>query len=179
MKHEGLIHAIGALDDDLLTEALEPLPKETRKPTALTRCLMLAACLALVVFGAVSLFSGGTALKLEVEGNVLREKEPVELSLLTTARQSSGGQRELTLNLSCGKETWQLSCGEGCAFWDDDGQLCTSLTVSGEREVSWILDLSAGQSFTLTARGTEETMLVTAILTQDGEGVLLTAEQQK
>lgn len=178
MKNEGLMRAIGALDDDLVTEALEPLPRQKRKPAVYLRCLMAAACLALVVLGAASIFSQETALELSVDGTVLEQNVPAELSLHTAARQGSAEQKELTVHISGSGGAWLLHCGEGSGLWDSDGQLCSSLTVAGETEISWILDLSDRESFTLSVQGNEETLLLTAILTQNGEGLLLTVTPQ-
>lgn len=163
MENEWLLRAFGELDDDLITEAHSPVPQRSRLRTLLPRCAAIAACLVLVL----------TALRLALprthtpsvclqEVELLEDGATVELPLPATLQLRSTSGTEIPLHLVPDGAVLTLTAGDGSLLLDADGTAQTTLTLSGETDLIWLVEPGAQTRFTLTLDSDGQTWLLTA-----------------
>lgn len=143
MKHEAMVRAMSALDDDLIAEALSAA--KPRKVRAFPRVLAAAACLALIVTAALTLTRRAPETDILIGGTVLTgapvpidQPAPMALAPVESVQQ-------LSVSL-----TFESKSGDEVEVTVSDGVLIqplyslqeefASYTVSGKVQLSWTIE---------------------------------------
>lgn len=143
MKHEAMVRAMSALDDDLIAEALSAAGP--RKARAFPRVLAAAACLALIVTAALTLTRRAPETDILIGGTVLTgapvpidQPAPMALAPVESAQP-------LSVSL-----TFESKSGDEVEVTVSDGVLIqplyslqeefASYTVSGKVQLSWTIE---------------------------------------
>ena len=176
-KKEGLARALTEIDDRFLEEENRPA-RPIRFPAPALR--MAAACLllALLCVPVYRHFAAG-ALKVSVNGqNVLTGSARYSAPAVAAFSVRSAARFSVPLELDVGKSKVTLTAGEGSALMDAEGAEAKALSVTGDRNVVWLMDISAGTVFQLTAESGGSIYRITAEYDTDAGSVTVTANKE-
>lgn len=143
MKHEAMVRAMSALDDDLIAEALSAAGP--RKVRAFPRVLAAAACLALIVTAALTLTRRAPETDILIGGTVLTgapvpidQPAPMALAPVESAQPLSVS---LTFDASADAPlTAEVSGGVLDSPLDSAARGLSSRTVSGGETLTWTIE---------------------------------------
>ena len=143
MKHEAMVRAMSALDDDLIAEALSAA--KPRKVRAFPRVLAAAACLALIVTAALTLTRRAPETDILIGGTVLTGAPVPIAQPAPMARAPVESAQPLSVSL-----TFESKSGDEVEVTVSDGVLIqplyslheefASYTVSGKVQLSWTIE---------------------------------------
>lgn len=143
MKHEAMVRAMSALDDDLIAEAHSAAGP--RKVRAFPRVLAAAACLALIVTAALTLTRRAPETDILIGGTVLTQAPvpidqpaPMALAPVESAQPLSVS---LTFDASADAPlTAEVSGGVLDSPLDSAARGLSSRTVSGGETLTWTIE---------------------------------------
>lgn len=143
MKHEAMVRAMSALDDDLIAEAHSAA--RPRKRRAFPRVLAAAACLALIVTAALTLTRRAPETDILIGGTTLTEAPvPIDQPAPMTLGPEESAQPlsvSLTLNGSAGAAlTAEVSDGVLDSPLDSAARGLSTRTVSGRETLTWTIE---------------------------------------
>lgn len=178
MKNELMARAIGEIDDDLIEEARLPFPKQKRITAAVLRYAAVAACFVVILTAALLPFRRGKGnFTVCVNGSILvgeAEENTVELPLAAAMQLRMIAGTEIPLSISVEDGEVVISAGEGSVLFAD-GEALRELTISGEAEIIWVVDVTARTEFELALRMNGRTEHLLATADPDANALFVTA----
>lgn len=143
MKHEAMVRAMSALDDDLIAEALSAA--KPRKVRAFPRVLAAAACLALIVTAALTLTRRAPETDILIGGTVLtRAPVPIDQPApMALAPVESAQPLSVSFTFDASADTpltAEVSGGVLDSPLDSAARGLSSRTVSGGETLTWTIE---------------------------------------
>lgn len=179
MKQEILAQMIGALDDDLIAEAYQPLPRVHRTRTLISRWAAVAACFAAVLAVVWTALPKDRALPISVGGTQLSaDGSAISVPLVAAMQPRSTVGTELVLQMDTGAETVTVTAGANSILLSDDGSECTQCVCSGSFEQIWLVDPTAADRFELVLRFESRQLRLTAVVDSLRSSILVTMTEE-
>lgn len=176
MKQEYLAQMIGAIDDDLIAEAYEPLPRVHRTRVLFSRWAAAAACLAAVLAIVLTALPKDQALLISVGGTRLSaDVSSTSVPLVATLQPRSMTGTELVLQIDAGAESVTVTAGANSVLISDDGSEEWTQTIrSGSFEQIWLVDTASCDTFELILQSESHQFRLTAIVHPLQNAILVT-----
>lgn len=179
MKQEFLAQMIGALDDDLIAEANQPLPRVHRTRTIIFRWAAVAACFAAVLAVVWTALPGSRELTISIGGTQLSvDGSAASVPLVAVMQSRSTVGTELALQMDAGAEEVTVTAGANSVLLSEDGSECTQCVCSGRFEQLWLVDTTAADRFELVLRFESRQFRLTAVVDDSQSSVLVTMTEE-
>lgn len=177
MKNELLIRAISHLDDELITEARQPVPTIRNTRRLIIRYVSYAACL-IILFTTVFAYFSRSPFTVDINGTDMLTNEIAELALTASMQQRSIFGTEIPLHISVKDTTVTVTPGSGGIILDDSGNEYRSLVISEASDIIWIIDVTLQNTFTftITLDNGSKTVFLIATVNYDGNYVTVTSQ---
>mgnify|MGYP004517619769 CR=1 FL=1 len=185
MKNEILAKAITEIDDDLLTEAREPIKKKQYDYRVITRYVgALAACFVLVFTFVYFGYNGsGGPFDVAINGQSLADSTDnvvVHQIALHTGEPSVRDKNKMTvpLEVKANGET-VITAADGGIICTADGTEHQSLKTTSDISIRWLLDVTRQDRADLTVTSGKQTLVITAEYDAGHECLTVSAKKIK
>ena len=181
MKNEILARAITEIDDELLTEAREPVRRKAPNFRAMTK--YIGACIAVVL--SLTLFGnhGMGDFDMSVDGqNISGEMTAISLSPLSGHSQDQSPREKKVITVPIKIEAdgkTVITASEGGTLCTADGRITSSIKTRKDTSFEWIVDVSGKENFELTVTSKSKTLIIKATYDGERECLILSAEEGK
>lgn len=184
MKNEILARAITEIDDELLTEAREPVKKKKPNFRLATRYIgAIAACFVVVLSLVLFRNYGSGNFDVSIDGQTLREQtgEITSPSIsVYTEDHSPRDKKKMTvpIKIEVNGET-VIEASEGGTLCTADGRITSSIKTRRDTSFEWVVDVSGKENFELTVTSKSKTLIIKATYDGERDCLILSAEEGK